>query len=117
MEASFDRGPRRRQSHDRGTCLGHGAWWIRFDGTGPSVHQYSGCRRSRKTPDSLVQLHALQPRQRWPGLNHDGAVVSAVSFTASVTMSPLARAIYSILRLRTGMPEPRITYKDLAAAL
>lgn len=32
-------------------------------------------------------------------------------------MSPLAEAAYEILRARTGMPDPRITYKELAAQL
>jgi hypothetical protein len=32
-------------------------------------------------------------------------------------MSPLAEAVYDILRLRTPLPEPRISYADLAARL
>ena len=32
-------------------------------------------------------------------------------------MSPLAKAVYGILRLRIRLPEPRITYKELAAQL
>src|SRR3954453_898221 len=32
-------------------------------------------------------------------------------------MSPMADAIYEILRRRTGKEEPRITYKELAEAL
>jgi hypothetical protein len=32
-------------------------------------------------------------------------------------MSPLAEAIYEILRRRIGRDDPRITYKELAAAL
>jgi hypothetical protein len=32
-------------------------------------------------------------------------------------MSPLAKAIYEILRRRTSLPEPRITYAELAGQL
>jgi hypothetical protein len=32
-------------------------------------------------------------------------------------MSPLARAVYDILQQRTSLPDPRITYAELAAAL
>jgi hypothetical protein len=32
-------------------------------------------------------------------------------------MSPLAEAVYELLRLRTGMPDPRITYGALARDL
>jgi hypothetical protein len=32
-------------------------------------------------------------------------------------MSPLAEAVYEILRLRTSLPEPRITYAGLARQL
>lgn len=32
-------------------------------------------------------------------------------------MSPLAEAVYDLLRLRPGLPEPRLTYAALAAAL
>jgi hypothetical protein len=32
-------------------------------------------------------------------------------------MSPLAEAVYEILRLRGSQPDPRITYKELAAQL
>jgi hypothetical protein len=34
-----------------------------------------------------------------------------------VVMSPLAEAVYEILRLRTALTEPRITYAELARAL
>jgi hypothetical protein len=33
------------------------------------------------------------------------------------TMSPLAHAVYEILRVRTSRPEPRITYAELAEQL
>jgi hypothetical protein len=33
------------------------------------------------------------------------------------TMSPLAAAVYDILRRRTALPEPRITYAELAEQL
>jgi hypothetical protein len=36
---------------------------------------------------------------------------------AATTMSPLARAIYRILRRRVRLAEPRVTYKDLAEQL
>jgi len=32
-------------------------------------------------------------------------------------MSPLAEAVYEILRRRAALPEPRITYRELAAQL
>jgi hypothetical protein len=32
-------------------------------------------------------------------------------------MSPLAAAIYDLLRERTSLPDPRVTYAELAAAL
>jgi hypothetical protein len=32
-------------------------------------------------------------------------------------MSPLAEAVWEILRQRTALPEPRITYKELGARL
>jgi len=32
-------------------------------------------------------------------------------------MSPLAEAVYTILRVRVGRPDPRITYAELAARL
>jgi hypothetical protein len=32
-------------------------------------------------------------------------------------MSPLAKSIYQILRKRTGLPDPRITYAELAGEL
>jgi hypothetical protein len=32
-------------------------------------------------------------------------------------VSPLAEAIYEILRLRVALPEPRVTYKELAEQL
>jgi hypothetical protein len=51
-------------------------------------------------------------------MNGEGSPCGASSVVrAEVVVSPLAEAVYAVLRLRPALPEPRITYAELARQL